>query len=397
MEMTDELKQFIREHASADVTALLLKASRYPGIDVPFAVEQIQARRQIRTKLPSWYARESLVFPSKIAAEQCSSEWTGAYKQRLVRREDSVYDLTGGLGIDSYFLSRKAKKVVYIERYAAYCEAARLNFASLQAHNIEVLPGDGLQQLGVLPDPDVIYIDPARRAEGNKRVFALAGCEPDLTLCRETLLRKAPRVIAKLSPMADIQHTLSLLPETVQVHVLSVRNECKELLFVWERGGTAEPVIHCVNYTAEGTEQAFAFSFREEQTAVAPTAAGVGAYLYEPNASVLKAGAFKCIARRLGVEKLHVSSHLYTSDGEVPGFPGRVFEAEEVIPFNGKVCKTLGRTLPQANITVRNFPVSVDELRKRTRIAEGGSVYLFATTVGKGERVLIRCRKKEQA
>lgn len=395
VEMTDALKRFVREHAADDTATLLLKSGRYPGIDVPFAVTQIQARRQIKSKLPSWHACEALVFPSKVAAEQCSSEQTARYKQRFVRDTDVVCDLTGGLGVDAYFFSRKAYRVRYIERYPDYCEAARLNFRELGADNITVTEGDGTALPDTLPAPDVIYIDPARRAAGDKRVFALADCEPDLVQLRETLLRKAPKVVAKLSPMADIRHTLSLLPGITEVHVLSVRNECKELVVVLEREGSGEPPVRCVDFTAEGAEQVFAFTFGEEAAAVAPPAGEVQAFLYEPNASVLKAGAFKCVAQRFGLQKLHPSSHLYTAGGEVPAFPGRVFRVEEVLPFNGKTTKILSGSVPRANVAVRNFPLSVDELRKRTRIAEGGAVYLFATTLAGGEKVLVKCRKAE--
>ena len=394
MQLTEELKLFIRCHSQDDMASLLLKRAQYPGIDVPFAVSQIQARRQIKGKLPSWYADDSLVFPSRLSTEQCSSEETARYKQRLIEAGTHVCDLTGGLGIDSYFFSRKAAKVTYMERFPEYCEAALLNFKTLQADNMEVIPGDSLQQIGKVSSPDVFYIDPARRGEGNKRVFALQDCEPDLLQWKEVLLNKAPKVIAKVSPMADIQHTLSLLEETTQIHVLSVRNECKELLFVLEQGGAGkEPSIHCVNFTAAGEEQSFQFFLSSEYSSIPCMANEISAYLYEPNTSILKAGAFKYLSRRLGIAKLHVNSHLYTAEEEIPDFPGRVFKVDEVVPFHNKICKELSRRIPRANITVRNFPLSVEELRKRTKITEGGKIYLFATTQADGNRVLVRCRK----
>lgn len=388
------VQQFIREHAEDDVNRLLLAASRYPEVDVPFAVEQIVSRRQIREKLPSWYANDELLFPARIAAEQCSSEQTGLYKQRLVKDTDRVCDLTGGLGIDSYFLSCKAKEVIYVERFENYCEIARHNFRALGAENLTVVQGDAVAWAGQLDGIDVFYIDPARRGEGNRRVFALCDCEPDLTALLPTLLERAPRVIAKLSPMADIRQTLALLPGTTEVHVLSVRNDCKELLFVAGRNEVAEDssAITCINHTTEGLEETFRFSLQEEKEARPVYAGDVETYLYEPNASILKAGAFKTICR-LGVKKLHVSSHLYTSGSLAENFPGRVFRVEAVLPFNHKLCKTLCQTLPQANITVRNFPVKADELRQRTRIRDGGDTYLFATTLVSGAKVLIQCRK----
>lgn len=394
MKQTDTLRRFIQEHATDDLTRLLLSASRYPGIDMPFAVEQIASRRQIQEKLPTWYGNENLVFPAKIAAEQCSSEWTAAYKQRLVEAGQHVCDLTGGLGIDSYFFSRKVSSVLYIERFEDYCKAARINFATLGARNIEIRQGNSAELLPQLPPQDVFYIDPARRGEGNRRVFALQDCEPDLPALLPLLWEKAPKVIAKLSPMADIRHTLELLPATTSIHVLSIRNECKELLFVMDRSGSyASPQIHCVHLPRQGEEETFTFTLAEEQETNAPLARHVGRFLYEPNASLLKAGAFKSVSRRFDVEKLHTSSHLYTSDTWKNTFPGRRFSVEEVIPFTGKTVKTLYKTLPAANLTMRNFPLSVEDLRKRLKIKDGGDQYIFATTLSSGEKVLIRCQK----
>lgn len=394
MKQNEQFRQFIREHASDDPMRLLLSASKYPDVDVPFAVEQLLARRQIKDKLPTWYQNDALVFPAKITAEQSSSEQTALYKQRLINAEDALCDLTGGLGIDSYYFSRKAKSVTYIERFPAYCEAAVANFEVLGADNITVLQGDSTELAGQIEGIDLFYIDPARRGDGNRRVFALQDCEPDLPKLLPKLLQRAPKVIAKLSPMADIQMTLDLLPGTQEIHVLSVRNECKELLFVMGRGETmADLPLHCVHFDASGEEQSFTFTLTEEQQICVSLADKVGSYLYEPNASLLKAGAFKSIAARLQLHKLHVSSHLYTSDQPVMDFPGRIFLIDEVIPFHSKLCKQLAKLVPQANITVRNFPLSVDELRKKTRIREGGSVYLFATTLASDEKVLIKGTK----
>ena len=397
MKLTEEQRLFIRTHATSEVTGLLLKASKHPTLNIPFLVEQIVARRQIKEKLPMWFENEQLVFPAKIAAEQCSSESTARYKQTLITAADVVCDLTGGLGIDSYYFSTKATHLYYMERFAAYCEAARLNFAALDAQNVTVIEADSTQCLHALPKASVFYIDPARRAEGNKRVFALADCEPDLCGIKATLLEQAPCLIAKISPMADIQQTLHLLPETTEVHVLSVKNECKELLFVLRStaiSNPVEPCIHCVNFTTKGGIQHYAFTIQGEQAAhISYIATAVGAYLYEPNASILKAGAFKQIAQACGVRKLQVNSHLYTSKELCKDFPGRIFEVEEVIPFSTKGCKTIHKTIPQANITVRNFPISVEQLRKKTKITDGGAVYLFATTLYPDEKVLIKCKK----
>ena len=393
--MTPALMAFIQAHLSDDPDRLLLSASRYPEIDMPFVVAQITARRQIKEKLPTWYQQEQLLFPAKIAAEQCSSEQTALYKQQLVTEGDTLCDLTGGLGIDSYYFSRRVKQVYYIERFPSYCEVARANMATLGARNVVVLEGDSTQWLDQLPAIDVFYVDPARRGEGNKRMFALSDCEPDLTQLLPRLLAKAPRVIAKLSPMADLRQTLALLPTTQAIHILSVKNECKELLFVIGREPRESAVpIHCVHLTKQAaSDECFVCSLEAEQQAASHLATTLRRYLYEPNASVLKAGAFKQVACQFPVEKLQVSSHLYTSDYYLDRFPGRRFEVDEVIPFHSKSCKQLAGQSLQANVTTRNFPLTVEALRKKCRIREGGDIYLFATTGPKEEKLLIRTHK----
>ena len=393
--MTPALMAFIQAHLSDDPDRLLLSASRYPEIDMPFVVAQITARRQIKEKLPTWYQQEQLLFPAKIAAEQCSSEQTARYKQQLVTEGDTLCDLTGGLGIDSYYFSRRVKQVYYIERFPSYCEVARANMATLGARNVVVLEGDSTQWLDQLPAIDVFYVDPARRGEGNKRMFALSDCEPDLTQLLPRLLAKAPRVIAKLSPMADLRQTLALLPTTQAIHILSVKNECKELLFVIGREPRESAVpIHCVHLTKQAaSDECFVCSLEAEQQAASHLATTLRRYLYEPNASVLKAGAFKQVACQFPVEKLQVSSHLYTSDHYLDRFPGRRFEVDEVIPFHSKSCKQLAGQSLQANVTTRNFPLTVEALRKKCRIREGGDIYLFATTGPKEEKLLIRTHK----
>lgn len=393
MEMNDTIRQFIKAHADADLDRLLFSADQYPEIDIPFAVEQIAVRRQIREKLPSWYANEQLIFPSKIAGEQCSSEQTACYKQRLLEGEELLCDLTGGLGVDTYFFSQQVRQVVYVERSQSCFDAAMHNFSVLKAGSIHGINGEAADVVAQLEPVDVFFIDPARRGLGDKRVFALSDCEPDLLSLLPQLLEKAPKVIAKLSPMLDIRHTLSLLPQTAEVHVISVKNECKELLFVLKRCVTEEPVIRCINYTTGGYEQLFSFRLSEEASCMPVFTDAIKDWLYEPSASVLKAGAYKQIACQLDLPKLHVSSHLYTSNQLLSDFPGRVFKVKTVYPFSGKLCKTINRQVPKANLTVRNFPLSVNELRKRTHIAEGGDVFMFATTLCNNQKVLVCCEK----
>lgn len=388
------IKEFIREHLTDNTDKLLLNATRYPGIDVPYAVSQILARRQIKDKLPSWYANDDMVYPSRLSAEQCSSETTARYKQRLIAGT-CVCDLTGGLGIDSCYFAQKAEKVIYVERFPEYCAAANSNFHTLGINNIQIEHADARELLNTL-NADTFYIDPARRAEGNKRVFALTDCEPDVVQLKPVLLEHAQRLIVKISPMADIDETLRWLPETTEIHILSVKNECKELLFVLENQQhilQKQVTIQAVNYENNGDCQIFTFTPDEEKTAELHTTATIQKYLYEPHAALLKSGAFKLTAIRFGLKKLHRHSHLYTSDNACPDFPGRKFKVLDVFEFSGKLLKQLYKTIPQANITTRNFNLSVADLRKRSGIREGGDVYLFATTTSHEKHILIMCQK----
>lgn len=387
VQFTPEIWQFIREHQHDDVRALALQAKKYPQMDMPAVISQIAGRQTAEHKIPSWYATEGIIYPVHLSLEQCSSEVTARYKASLLSGETLV-DLTGGFGIDCAFLSAGFRHVTYIERQKELCDIATHNFNVLGLHHITILNKDSVEALGSISEVDCIFVDPARRNEhGGKTVF-ISDCEPDVEALEEELLRKARRVMVKLSPMLDLSLAFRALKYATEVHVVSVQNECKELLLVLEN--TAKDVsIHCINFTNKGVQR-FSFTNEEELDAVAGYTNQVGTYLYEPNASILKAGAFRMIASRFGLKKLHPNSHLYTSDAKVEDFPGRCFEVDAV---GSTKDKTLLSGLSQANITVRNFPMSVAELRKRTQLKDGGDVYLFATTLNDGKKVLVRCKK----
>lgn len=393
MPYTPEMQAFIIAHASDNTDKLLLSAKRFPEIDVPYAVEQILARRQIKEKIPSWYAVEGLVYPSRLSTEQCSSEQTARYKQQLLKG-NSLCDLTGGLGVDCFYLSQQARTATYIERFPNYCEAARHNFSLLGAEHIQVVQADVREIFDTLK-ADTFYIDPARRTQDNKRAFALADCEPDIVQLKDTLLKNAGRLIVKISPMADLEETLRLLPETVEIHILAVKNECKELLFLLENTFTPPEKVKIVasNLQPNKTPSTFQFYLQEEKEASLITAERPESYLYEPHTALLKSGAFKLTAIRYRLKKLHRHSHLYTSSQRVPDFPGRCFKIEEVIPFSAKQLKQIAKEIPQANLTVRNFPLSVVKLRERTGIKEGGDIYLFASTLANEQKVLLLTHK----
>lgn len=384
--------EFIKKQIQTDPNALLLAAKKYPDMDIPFVVDQITCRKQIKDKLPAWYANYDLYFPAKITTEQCSSEQTASYKQRLASGNIAC-DMTGGLGIDTYYISRNFEKFFYLERYEAYCDAARHNFNVLGASNIDVLNGDSIQLLNDLPSLDLIYVDPARRSDCNKRLYDLSECEPNVVDLAPILLSKAKKLIVKVSPMADIHRCIELIPQVKRIHVLSVRNECKELLLEVDSTEESKDVeIVCVNFPVTG-EQGFSFFFNAEKSAPLNVVNTVHKYLYEPNASILKAGAFKSVATQFGIKKLHQHSHLYTSSELITDFPGRIFEVIEVDGFSKKWLQTASKQIGQANLTTRNFPMTVAEIRKRSKLQEGGSLYLFATTLSDDQKVIVSCEK----
>lgn len=384
--------EFIKKQIQTDPNALLLAAKKYPDMDIPFVVDQITCRKQIKDKLPAWYANYDLYFPAKITTEQCSSEQTASYKQRLASGNIAC-DMTGGLGIDTYYISRNFEKFFYLERYEAYCDAARHNFNVLGASNIDVLNGDSIQLLNDLPSLDLIYVDPARRSDCNKRLYDLSECEPNVVDLAPILLSKAKKLIVKVSPMADIHRCIELIPQVKRIHVLSVRNECKELLLEVDSTEESKDVeIVCVNFPVTG-EQSFSFFFNAEKSAPLNIVNTVHKYLYEPNASILKAGAFKSVATQFGIKKLHQHSHLYTSSELITDFPGRIFEVIEVDGFSKKWLQTASKQIGQANLTTRNFPMTVAEIRKRSKLQEGGSLYLFATTLSDDQKVIVSCEK----
>ena len=393
MRLTPEISQFIREHQHDDVRALALQAKKYPGIDMPFAIKQIAGRQAAQHKIPSWYANESIVYPLHISLEQCSSVVTAKYKARLLTGETLV-DLTGGFGVDCAFLSAGFQKATYVERQKELCEIATHNFKALGLSHIIIQNADSVEALNETSPVDCIFIDPARRNEHGGKTVLVSDCEPDVEALESLLLQKAKRVMIKLSPMLDLTLALRSLPYTYEVHVVSVQNECKELLLLLKQSNkevdSKEISIHCTNFTNSGVQD-YVFTQAEEISAVAGYANEVDTYLYEPNASVLKAGAFRSVATHFGLKKLHPNSHLYTSDQLVVDFPGRYFKVDAVGSLKDK---ELLAGLSQANITIRNFPLSVAELRKRTKLKDGGEIYLFATTLNSDKKVLIRCRKQ---
>lgn len=381
------VQQFLHEHALDDPHQLALNARRYPDLPIPAIAEQLQARQKARHKLPEWYATEGLIFPPALSMEQGSSEATARYKSSLLRGQRLV-DLTGGAGVDTYYLSQSFAQTEYVEQDESLATLARHNFSVLGASSIRVHAVSAEAFLNSLSEPvDAIYLDPARRDAHSRKVFQLADSTPDVLELQDKLLAKVATVLLKTAPLLDIQATVQMLKNVSQVHVVAVRNEVKEVLHRLERGCTGESEITAVNLQSS-SEEAFSF-LRSEEAQAKVTYTDPLTYLYEPHAALMKAGAFKLIAQRFGLDKLHPNTHLYTSNQLVPHFPGRAFRCRAVVPYQKKAIRKL-LSEAQANITTRNFPDAVATVRKKLGLNDGGDVYLFAVRLANEQlRIII--------
>lgn len=434
-----DFDEFIEKYSQADVTDLLLHVPHEAGgIDLQEAARQIAARQTARLKLPLWAATRGIRYGQRLNMEQCSSEQTAAYKARIVARlqPQSLADLTGGMGVDFVMMGRAlpAACLTYVERDDALCRLARHNFPLLGLDRAHVVCAEAETMLQQLPRQELIFMDPARRDTHGQRTYALDDCTPRVISLLPLLRTKTTWLLLKLSPMLDVQQAVRQLGGAQEVHIVSVEGECKELLILARlapadnedpasqevpagsiaSAASVPPVdfsdfpvsvdfpdislsfpIHCVNISRAGVSD-FLFTYAEERAAECPLAASVDRYIYEPNASVLKAGALKSVAVRYGLRKLAPNSHLYTANDYVPDFPGRHFRfIAEYVPSKGKKGAKSQQDgtapLTRASITVRNYPLTAEELRRRLRLRDGGPTTLFATTLSDGRHVLLRC------
>lgn len=493
--MNQATLDFIRQHQDDDVRQLAFLGSKYPEVDMPFALDQIRGRKMARVKLPRWASIDGIIYPPHISMEQCSSEQTALYKAELAARllglsplssengeekekesenasnlhlseicefackgavdsefakneatckkqqiltesdenvneieeephegdfseETGFVDLTGGFGVDfSYIASRLGVKSMYVERQAHLCEAAKENFGRLGLKNAIVKNGDGIEvlhsfaskkeaaasdSLGITEDQSqsllktnlglkLIFIDPARRDDAGNKVVSLKDCTPDVTLLQEEMLSKADYVIIKLSPMFDWHRAISELSHVREVHIISVNNECKELLLVLSAQNMGNLRIYCVN-----DAQSFVCEESDMEASsvkIAPSTLEEMQYLYEPNASLMKAGCFGVLSGRYDARMLSKNSHLFVSREPIAAFPSRSFRIIAVSSFNKKELKRHLSGITKANIATRNFPLSVAELRKRLKLKDGGETYIFATTLSDESHVLMITEK----
>lgn len=450
--MNDKTREFVAMHRDEDVRELALKAKRVEGLDLPLALDQIAGWQIASKKLPQWASCEGIIYPPHISMEQCSSQFTAQYKSEIAQTllapaatvrarvsdsgesdnqttksepqlsdsaesvmqtaksafqlsdspesdtlvaRSSMVDLTGGFGVDFSYLARGFSQATYVERQRHLCDLAEHNMAALGLDQARIVCGDGVEYLRQMGPVDFIYLDPARRDEHGSRTYAIEDCTPNVLELRDLLLAKSQYTLVKLSPMLDWRKVVADFDGTVrEVHIVATGNECKELLLVLGQQVHEEPSaprVFCVNdnqridYDSAAYTQGLRIGGKP-----LPEAKN---YLYEPNASIMKAGCFDLVEERFGVTQVGPSSHLFVSATPVADFPGRGFAIEAIGGMNKKDIKRLLNGTKQANIAVRNFPLTAPQLRKKLKLADGGPVYLFGTTMQGCDRVLLRTSK----
>ena len=422
--------EFIIQFRESDPRRLALQASRYPDVDMPFALNQIQGWQTAQRKLPSWAACDGVVYPPHLNMEQCSSEPTARYKQQVARRwveavqpdaDTCMTDLTGGFGVDFSFTSRCFSSATYVERNASLCDVVSANLPRLGIQNATAKCAEAEDVLEQLKPQTMIFLDPARRDEHGAKTVLIADCTPDVCQLLPRLMAKSQFVMLKLSPMLDWHKAIVDLDGKVrEVHIVSVDGECKELLLVLADNGTKNVQVFCVDIQSRPDSEGqyprseFVYSIAtnaqeevvennsklENSTSAQPTNSKLktqnSKFLHEPNASVMKAGCFDEIARAYGICAISRNSHLFLSDREIDGFPGRSFAIDAVTTMNKRQLRQTLSGMKQANIAVRNFPLSVAELRKRLKLSDGGDTYIFATTTSDGDHILMITHKTKK-
>ena len=398
----ENLLKFIAEHSADDVSRLILDRKKYAGIDIDLAVNCIESRRKLKGKVREWHENPGLIFPLKLSAEQCSSSATGAYKADLAERiagnskEWTIADLTGGLGVDSWFFSQKASKVIYNEMQQILCDAARHNFKTLGASNISIINRTAEQETidEILDEEaDIVYMDPARRGEGGKKVFLIEECTPDVLTLKEIIFRHARHILIKLSPMADITMVCNRLGSTCrEVHIVGTSGECKELLVWMDREWNEEYAVIAVELHPDAPLSAFSFKPSEERSAIGIQSTKTlimegdcyeqdELFIFEPGKALMKAGAFNLISERFGIAKLGRSTHYYTTCSKDAAHAlkpyGKVYEILECRQLNKRSMKDLSKKYPKAEVTARNIEMDTETLKKKMGITSGDDAHIF--------------------
>lgn len=409
--MTDQqTKEYILNNRKSDVRKLAL-GKRPQGVDIQYALTQISGWQAACQKVPLWAENPDIEYPVHLSLEQCTSQYIAEYKANMVNNllpnGFEMVDLTGGMGVDCFFISANAGKVIYNDMNPALCEIARNNFAAFDRSNVlifnqsaESLLQEILQNANSDPDSgkqlDLIYLDPARRGDAGKKLVSISDCQPDVVDMQDSLLSAAKYVMVKLSPMLDISKALSELRNVCQITVISLAGECKELVVLMSRQTTPQVTIEAVNIGKNGVAGSILRGTKESDallplTIAEPEEIRPGMVLYEPFAAHMKSGLYRTLSVQTGTKQVHAQTHLFISSEPIPDFPGRSFVIKNVIPFNGKSASVL--TKSKANVACRNFPMTPEELKKRFKITDGGDRYLFATTVSPSTKVILEAEK----
>ena len=389
--LNSEVQEFINDNLNEDINKILLKKSPFAEVTTKDLAIQIDGKRRCQKKLPLWFKTEGVYYPPKLNLEQTSSQSTAEYKSRLANGA-SLADLTGGFGVDSFYFSKRVEQVYHVEQNAGLSDIAAHNSRVLSAQNIQFIKGDSLEYLRQTHQIfDTIYVDPARRVQ-TKKVFLLKDTEPDVVSNLPLLLSKASRIIIKTSPLFDIQSGLNELTNVSEVHVISVKNECKELLWVIDKNfkGEARIIASALQDHQQANHNTFSFLLSEEKDLVSLAASNPGNILYEPDVALLKAGCFKLIASRYNLTKLHVHTHLYSSDQVDLSFMGKLYRINNTLSY-GEFAKL--KQVRKANVISRNFPYSPEEIKKKHRISDGGEVFLFFCTAADSRLLVIEAKR----
>ena len=388
--LNTEIQEFINLNLDTNISALLLKGTSFSEVDTKTLIEQIEAKKRSKTKLSTWFSNEKIYYPNKLNIEQTSSETTAKYKSELLEGH-SIIDLTGGFGVDCFYFSKRFKTVKHCEINKMLSGIVRHNFIQLNVQNIVTVQTDGINYLKKSSQTyDWIYIDPSRRHDSKGKVFFLKDCLPNVPQHLEMLFKHSKNIMIKTSPLLDLSFGISELSHVKTIHIVAINNEVKEFFWVLDKDYNGSINIETVNIKNDNIAK-FDFLINEEQHTESNYAKPL-TYLYEPNASILKAGAFNQVAKQLGVFKLHKHSHLYTSEGLIK-FPGRVFKIEKIILYNKKELKKMAFT--KANIATRNFPETVQQIRKKFKIKDGGNIYMFFTTNVEDNKIILITSKIE--
>lgn len=382
-----EIQEFINANLHSDVAKLAFKKNPFPEVDFAVILNQITAKSKAENKLPTWFETENIIYPSKISVEQTSSEKTALYKSELISGENLI-DLTGGFGVDDFYFSKKTKSVVHCEMNYELSDSVNHNFQQLKATNIKCFAGDSIDILKNLNRKfDWIYIDPSRRSDSKGKVFMLKDCLPNVPDLLETYFKFSENILVKTAPILDISAGLIELSNVKTIHIIALENEVKELLWEIKKGFSGAIKVKTINILKDKTEK-LDFDLSEDYIA------NLGLpkkYLYEPNSSIMKSGSFDAVSSIFGIDKFHLNSHLYTSE-EIIDFPGRTFQIEQVFPYAKAEMKAFLQN-KKANITVRNFPETVENIRKKWKIADGGNCYCFFTTDMNNNKIVLLCTK----